>query len=123
MAAGLLSYFSILPTSAFLDKTAFVHYAIQVNLHFWFLNDFIYCFVQYSTNIHVRVQLCAFKLLSTLGRVPDLDPALQLKIINKLLQAIDHDDARVRAESLRTIVSKFAFCFAIAEIRISMNFT
>lgn len=64
-------------------------------------------FLQYSTNIHVRAQLCAFKLLDTLGRHPDLDGALQSSIINKLLQVIDHDDARVRAEALRTIVSSF----------------
>ncbi|UJR35873.1 hypothetical protein I4U23_028616 [Adineta vaga] len=90
VAGALLTYFSILPVSAFRDKDAFVRYAIQ-----------------YSTNIHVRVQLCAFKLLGNLGRLSDLDESLKLTIINKLLQAIDHDDARVRAESLRTIVDLF----------------
>ena len=61
---------------------------------------------QYSTNIHVRVQLCAFKLLGTLGRLTDLPSSYKSLIINKLLQAINHDDARVRAEALRTIVGR-----------------
>ena len=50
------------------------------------------------------MQLCAFKLLGTLGRISDLESSLQTLTVNKLLQAIDHDDARVRAEALRTIV-------------------
>ncbi|CAF0916685.1 unnamed protein product [Adineta steineri] len=90
VASALLSYFSILPASLFLDKNAFVRFAIQ-----------------YSSNIHVRVQLCAFKLLGTLARATDLELTLKSSIVNKLLQAIDHDDARVRAESLRTIVDLF----------------
>ncbi len=73
-----------------MDKNAFVRFAIS-----------------YSTNIHIRVQLCAFKLLGTLGRISDLESSIKLLIINKLLQAIDHDDARVRAEALRTIVDLF----------------
>ncbi|CAF3477085.1 unnamed protein product [Rotaria sp. Silwood1] len=87
VASALLSYFSMIPISSLIDKNALVRFAIQ-----------------YSTNTHVRVQLCAFKLLSTLGRITDLESSLQLSIINKLLQAIEHDDARVRAEALRAIV-------------------
>ncbi|CAF2644910.1 unnamed protein product [Rotaria sp. Silwood2] len=90
VAGALLSYFSVLPMSLLIDKNALVRFAIQ-----------------YSTNIHVRVQLCAFKLLSTFGRTTDLESSLKLLIINKLLQAIEHDDARVRAEALRTIVDLF----------------
>ena len=50
------------------------------------------------------MQLCAFKLLNTLGGLSGLDMSLQSSIISKLLQAIDHDDARIRAEALRTLV-------------------
>ncbi|CAF3330674.1 unnamed protein product [Rotaria socialis] len=90
VASALLSYFSILPMSSPVDKNALARFAIQ-----------------YSTNTHVRIQLCAFKLLSTLGRVSDLEASLKTSIINKLLQAIEHDDARVRAEALRAMVDLF----------------
>ncbi|CAM4807411.1 unnamed protein product [Rotaria magnacalcarata] len=90
VASALLSYFSILPMSSSVDKNALARFAIQ-----------------YSTNTHVRVQLCAFKLLSTLGRIPDLEASLKTSIINKLLQAIEHDDARIRAEALRAMVDLF----------------
>lgn len=60
-------------------------------------------------NIHVRIQLCAFKLMATLAQQPDIDRSIQTLIIDKLLQVIDHDDARVRAEALRTIVNLFCF--------------
>ena len=58
------------------------------------------------------MRLCAFKLLGTLGRISDLQSSLKSSIISKLLQAIDHDDARVRAEALRTIVRDFHLIIA-----------
>ena len=74
------------------------------------------------------MQLCAFKLLGTLGRLVDLDSSLKTSIVNKLLQVIDHDDARIRAEALRTIVgqmipSRFThhFCLSLSLFSIQVN--
>ena len=103
VAGALLNYFSILPSSAFVDPKSFIDFAIEVNFDTKVFIVLIFIF-QYSGNIHVRVQLCAFKFLGTLGRLPGLQSSFKSQIVNKLLQAINHDDARVRAEALRTIV-------------------
>lgn len=55
--------------------------------------------------------------MSTLGRMPELEVSLKTLIINKLLQTIEHDDARVRTEALRAIVCDIFFLIKIIQCK------